>query len=98
MLPVLARIAIRTYPRRPRPQPMCGIGSTLVEAVHDGRDAIGVEYEPRWGARATATTPSTPAASRAHRTGMPPLVPPIEQCLAGQRLSRQRQQPPFAAG
>jgi modification methylase len=28
--------------------PMCGIGTTLVEAVHAGRDAIGVEYESRW--------------------------------------------------
>jgi len=27
---------------------MCGIGTTLVEAVHLGRDAIGMEYEPRW--------------------------------------------------
>jgi tRNA1(Val) A37 N6-methylase TrmN6 len=28
--------------------PMCGIGTTLVEAVHHGRRAIGVEYEPHW--------------------------------------------------
>ena len=27
---------------------MCGIGTTLVEAIHLGRDAIGVEFEPRW--------------------------------------------------
>jgi hypothetical protein len=27
---------------------MCGIGTTLVEAVHAGRDGIGVEYESRW--------------------------------------------------
>jgi hypothetical protein len=27
---------------------MCGIGTTLVEAAHRGRDAIGVEYESRW--------------------------------------------------
>jgi hypothetical protein len=27
---------------------MCGIGTTLVEAIHLGRHAIGVEYEPRW--------------------------------------------------
>ena len=31
---------------------MCGIGTTLIEAVHLGRDAIGVEYEPRWAALA----------------------------------------------
>src|SRR5262249_52713313 len=33
--------------------PMCGIGTTLVEATHAGRDAIGIEYEPRWGILAT---------------------------------------------
>ncbi|MGH3636298.1 MAG: hypothetical protein ACRDTS_19875 [Mycobacterium sp.] len=25
-----------------------GIGTTVIEAIHLGRDAIGVEYEPRW--------------------------------------------------
>src|SRR5664280_1319165 len=33
---------------------MAGIGSTLVEAVHLGRDAIGVEYEPQWADRGRA--------------------------------------------
>ena len=32
---------------------MCGIGTTLVEASHLGRDAIGVELEPRWAELAT---------------------------------------------
>jgi hypothetical protein len=27
---------------------MCGIGTTLVEAVHQGRHTLGIEYEPRW--------------------------------------------------
>lgn len=27
---------------------MRGIGITLVEAVHLGRDAFGMEYESRW--------------------------------------------------
>jgi hypothetical protein len=27
---------------------MCGIGTTLVEAAHLGRDGIGIEYEPTW--------------------------------------------------
>jgi DNA modification methylase len=34
--------------------PICGIGTTLVEAVHLGRHAVGVEYEPRWADLATA--------------------------------------------
>jgi modification methylase len=33
---------------------MCGIGTTLVEAIHAGRDAIGVEYEQRWANLALA--------------------------------------------
>jgi len=28
--------------------PMCGIGTTVIEAIHLGRDSIGVEYESRW--------------------------------------------------
>lgn len=36
--------------------PLCGIGTTLVEAVHAGRDAIGVECEQRWATLATANT------------------------------------------
>ena len=54
MLPELARRAIEVF-SRPRDivlDPMCGIGTSLVEAVHLDRDAIGVEYEPRWAALA----------------------------------------------
>jgi hypothetical protein len=50
MLPALARHAIQRY-SRPGDlvvDPMCGIGTTLVEAIHLGRDAVGVELEPRW--------------------------------------------------
>jgi len=28
--------------------PMCGIGTTVVQAVRAGRRAVGVEFEPRW--------------------------------------------------
>jgi modification methylase len=59
MLPAIARHAITAYshPGDLVLDPMCGIGTTLVEAVHLGRDAIGVELEPRWAeqARANAT-------------------------------------------
>ena len=50
MLPAIAAQAIDAY-TRPGDlvlDPMCGIGTTLVEATHQGRDAIGVEYEPPW--------------------------------------------------
>lgn len=50
MLPALAREAISRYTRPGELvlDPMCGIGTTLVEAAHLGRQAIGVELEPRW--------------------------------------------------
>jgi modification methylase len=54
MLPALARTAIDQYsePGQLVLDPMCGIGTTLVEAIHLGRRAIGVELEPRWAALA----------------------------------------------
>ena len=50
MLPAIAARAIATYtqPGDLVLDPLCGIGTTLVEAVHLGRDAIGVEYEQTW--------------------------------------------------
>ncbi|MFF3466940.1 TRM11 family SAM-dependent methyltransferase [Streptomyces sp. NPDC002619] len=56
MLPRIAAHAISTY-TRPGDlvlDPMCGIGTTLVEAVRLGRQAIGTEYEPRWATLASA--------------------------------------------
>jgi modification methylase len=56
MLPELARRAISIYsePGDLVVDPMCGIGTTLVEAIHLGRDALGVELERRWASLATA--------------------------------------------
>jgi modification methylase len=56
MLPAIARTAIEAYtaPGDMVCDPMCGIGTTLVEAVHLGRDAVGVEYEPPWADLAAA--------------------------------------------
>lgn len=56
MLPELARQAVAAYSDVGELvlDPMCGIGTTLVEAVHLGRRAIGVELEPRWVALAAA--------------------------------------------
>ena len=56
MLPAIAAHAIHHY-TRPGDivlDPMCGIGTTLVEAVRSGRHAIGTEYEPRWTSIARA--------------------------------------------
>ncbi len=56
MLPAIARTVITEYsqPGDYVLDPMCGIGTTLVEAVHLGRDAVGVEYEPAWADLARA--------------------------------------------
>jgi modification methylase len=56
MLPAIARRAIAAYshPGDLVLDPMCGIGTTLVEAIHLGRIAIGVELEPRWAELASA--------------------------------------------
>ena len=56
MLPELARTIIRSYsePGQLVLDPMCGIGTTLVEAIHLNRDAIGVELEPRWATLAAS--------------------------------------------
>src|SRR5580704_2274564 len=65
MLPAIAARAVATYtgPGDLVLDPMCGIGTTLVEAVHLGRDAIGVEYEARWAELAAA------GVTRARRDG-----------------------------
>jgi modification methylase len=56
MLPAIAATSIARYsePGDLVADPMCGIGTTLVEAVHLGRDAVGVEYESRWARIAAA--------------------------------------------
>jgi hypothetical protein len=47
-------IAIYTRPGDLVIDSMCGIGTTLVEAIHLGRNALGVEYENRWAELARA--------------------------------------------
>ncbi|MFG2084637.1 TRM11 family SAM-dependent methyltransferase [Spirillospora sp. NPDC048824] len=48
MLPAIAATVIKAFTRAGDLviDPLCGIGTTLVEAIHLGRDAAGVEYEP----------------------------------------------------
>ncbi|MEU5308827.1 DNA methyltransferase [Streptomyces sp. NPDC021562] len=59
MLPQIAAHAIATYTRPGELvlDPMCGIGTTLVEAIRLHRHALGTEYESRWAdlARANVT-------------------------------------------
>ena len=86
MLPTIARYAINTYtdPGDVVLDPMAGIGTTVVEAMHLGRDGVGVEYEDRWAALAAvnialAEKQSSPGAGEVY-TGdsrqLPVLLPP----------------------
>lgn len=85
MLPAIAAHAITVYttPGQLVVDPMCGIGTTLVEAVHLGRDAVGVELEGRWADLATgniAMARQQGAAGKAmvvrgDATGLAELVP-----------------------
>ncbi len=56
MLPAIAATAITRYtaPGDLVADPMCGIGTTLVEAAYLGRRGLGVEYEARWARLAAA--------------------------------------------
>lgn len=56
MLPDLAAhaISVHSAPGELVLDPMCGSGTTLVEAVHLGRHAIGIDIEPRFTALADA--------------------------------------------
>src|SRR5919201_2965919 len=56
MLPNLAAHAISSYtaPGDLVFDPMCGSGTTLVEAMHLGRQGIGIDIEPRFTALAEA--------------------------------------------
>ena len=79
MLPAIAATAIARYtqPGDLVADPMCGIGTTLVEAIHLGRDGLGIEYEPRWAAVAAANiSPRPPPRRHRHRRGDPRRRPP----------------------
>jgi modification methylase len=91
MYPTLARLAIERYSNAGDlvVDPMCGIGTTLVEASHLDRRAIGIELEPRWAALAArnvihARTQGAPGNALvlrgdAHRLGRELLADVTEQ-------------------
>ena len=91
MLPAIAAHAIDAYtqPGDLVLDPMCGIGTTLVEAVHAGRDAFGIEYEPQWSNIADANirhahdqgAPGRASVIRGDATRLMSLVP---KALTGQ--------------
>ncbi|MEU3213294.1 DNA methyltransferase [Nocardiopsis alba] len=73
MLPEIARHVISTYTRPGEVvlDPMCGIGTTLVEAAHLGRRSVGIELEPKWASIArlnleTAQVQGAPGQGQVH--------------------------------
>jgi hypothetical protein len=72
MFPELARRIISEF-SRPGDlvvDPMCGAGTTLVEAAAMGRYAVGVEREPRWAELARRNAAYALAAEAAGRIGV----------------------------
>jgi modification methylase len=90
MLPELARRIIHEYcpPGGLVVDPLCGIGTTLVEAAALGRRAVGVELEPRWAQLARANLDHTLGADQAAlaevRVGDARQLPELLADLAGQ--------------
>ncbi|MDI6101203.1 DNA methyltransferase [Actinoplanes sp. NEAU-A12] len=86
MLPTIARYAIHTYtdPGDLVLDPMAGIGTTMVEAMHLDRHGVGVEYESRWAALAAVNialaekhgAPGTGAVYTGDSRHLPSLLPP----------------------
>jgi hypothetical protein len=85
MLPAIAAWAIRTYtdPGDHVLDPMGGIGTTAVEAMHAGRHGVAVEYEPRWAHLAAdnirhATAQGAPGTGRVYQGDarrLPAVIP-----------------------
>ncbi|MBO4209574.1 TRM11 family SAM-dependent methyltransferase [Micromonospora echinofusca] len=104
MLPHLAAHAISSYTAAGELvfDPMCGSGTTLVEAMHLGRQGIGIDIEPRY--TALAETNVTLAASQGatgtalvltgDATGLLDLVP----TSAVGRVSLVLTSPPYGRG
>ncbi|GIG69338.1 TRM11 family SAM-dependent methyltransferase [Phytomonospora endophytica] len=101
MLPAIARHAIGAYtsPGDLVLDPMCGIGTTLVEALRAGRHACGVELEPRWSAVAAANLRRAGRAglSATMRTGDARGLPGLFPDLHG-RIDLVVTSPPYGPG
>jgi modification methylase len=101
MLPELARRLVLEYcpPSGLVVDPMCGIGTTLVEAATLGRRAVGVELEPRWAGLARANLahalPADQAALAQVRVGDARRLPALLADLAG-RVDLLVTSPPYA--
>jgi DNA modification methylase len=101
MLPELARRITAEYAPTGGlvVDPMCGIGTTLVEAATQGRRGVGVELEARWADLArknlAMALPADRAGLGAVRTGDARRLPELLADLAG-RIDLVATSPPYA--
>jgi modification methylase len=101
MLPELARRLVAEYCPTGGlvADPMCGIGTTLVEAAALGRRGVGVELEPRWAGLARANLahalPASQAALAEVRVGDARRLPDLLADVAG-RVDLVVTSPPYA--
>jgi modification methylase len=101
MLPELAHRITAEYapPDGLVVDPMCGIGTTLVEAATQGRRSVGVELEPRWADLARKNLAHALPADRASlgevREGDARHLPELLADLAGQ-VDLVATSPPYA--
>jgi modification methylase len=101
MLPELARRLVAEYCPTGGlvADPMCGIGTTLVEAAALGRRGVGVELEPRWAGLARANLahalPPSQAALAEVRVGDARRLPDLLADVAG-RVDLVVTSPPYA--
>jgi modification methylase len=101
MLPELARRLVAEYcpPGGLVVDPMCGIGTTLVEASALGHRVVGVELEPRWAQLARGNLdhalPASQAALAEIRVGDARGLPALLADVAG-RVDLVVTSPPYA--
>ncbi|SHF03545.1 DNA methylase [Ferrithrix thermotolerans DSM 19514] len=105
MLPAIAERAVATYtqPGDMTLDPMCGVGTTLVEAVHQGCDAIGIECEPEWAdyAQANLALAASQGASGhgevicGDRRSLASLIDPVVRSLVALVLTSPPHGPPL---
>lgn len=104
MLPAIARHAISTYTRPDDVvlDPMCGIGTSLVEAAHLGREAVGVELEPKWASIArlnldTAALQGAPGSGRVYTAEAARTLPSLADATLAGKVKLVLTSPPYGA-